>query len=99
MRKPFTSCGDDLIQLINDILDLSKIESGYISTDFVKLRFHEITSFVETTFKHISETRICGSALKLDAKLPASMETDVQRSTRSLKTFFQTPLSLLKKEK
>ena len=55
--KTIHSCGDDLIQLINDILDLSKIESGYISTDFVNLQFREITSFVETTFKHISENK------------------------------------------
>jgi signal transduction histidine kinase len=55
--KTIHSCGDDLIQLINDILDLSKIESGYISTDFINLRFNEITAFVETTFKHISENK------------------------------------------
>ncbi len=36
--KTIHSCGDDLIQLINDILDLSKIESGYISTDFIKVK-------------------------------------------------------------
>src|SRR5207237_5556142 len=55
--KTIHSCGDDLIQLINDILDLSKIESGYISTDFINVRFNEITSFVETTFKHVSENK------------------------------------------
>ena len=37
--KTIHSCGDDLIQLINDILDLSKIESGYISTDFINVQF------------------------------------------------------------
>ena len=50
--KTIHSCGDDLIQLINDILDLSKIESGYISTDFINLRFQEVTAFVQTTFRH-----------------------------------------------
>jgi signal transduction histidine kinase len=56
--KTIHSCGDDLIQLINDILDLSKIESGYISTNFINVRFHEITSFVETTLNIFQKTKI-----------------------------------------
>ena len=70
--KTIHSCGDDLIQLINDILDLSKIESGYISTDFVKVQFHDITSFVETTFKHVSDSKNLRFDIDLDDNLPAA---------------------------
>ncbi len=64
--KTIHSCGDDLIQLINDILDLSKIESGYISTDFITVRFNEVISFVETTFKHISESKSLRFGIEMD---------------------------------
>ncbi|GAC1426844.1 MAG: HAMP domain-containing protein [Flavisolibacter sp.] len=83
--KTIHSCGDDLIQLINDILDLSKIESGYISTDFINVRFNEITSFVETTFKHVSENKNLKFTIEMDEKLPATLETDVQRLNQILK--------------
>ncbi len=83
--KTIHSCGDDLIQLINDILDLSKIESGYISTDFVNLRFYDITSFVETTFKHVSESKNLRFSIEIDEKLPGSLETDAQRLHQILK--------------
>jgi len=95
--KTIHSCGDDLIQLINDILDLSKIESGYISTDFVKLQFHEIANFVETTFKHISENKNLRFTIDLDEKLPSSMETDAQRLNQILKNLLSNAFKFTEK--
>ncbi|HYC40128.1 MAG TPA: HAMP domain-containing protein [Chitinophagaceae bacterium] len=95
--KTIHSCGDDLIQLINDILDLSKIESGYISTDFVNLHFHEITTFVETTFKHISENKNLKFAIDVDPNLPSSMETDAQRLNQILKNLLSNAFKFTEK--
>jgi len=91
------SCGDDLIQLINDILDLSKIESGYISTDFVNVRFHEITSFVETTFKHVSENKNLKFGIEMDKRLPDVLETDVQRLNQILKNLLSNAFKFTEK--
>ncbi|MGZ8553189.1 MAG: response regulator, partial [Chitinophagaceae bacterium] len=95
--KTIHSCGDDLIQLINDILDLSKIESGYISTDFINLPFHEITTFVETTFKHISENKNLRFKIELDEKLPTSLETDAQRLNQILKNLLSNAFKFTEK--
>ena len=95
--KTIHSCGDDLIQLINDILDLSKIESGYISTDFVELQFHEIANFVETTFKHISDNKNLRFTIELDPKLPTSMETDAQRLNQILKNLLSNAFKFTEK--
>src|SRR4029079_17646685 len=95
--KTIHSCGDDLIQLINDILDLSKIESGYISTNFINVRFQEITSFVEATFKHISENKNLRFNIELDEKLPASLETDAQRLNQILKNLLSNSFKFTEK--
>jgi CheY-like chemotaxis protein len=83
--KTIHSCGDDLIQLINDILDLSKIESGYISINVLNVRFNEITSFVATTFKPISEAKQLKFNIEVEETLPEVIETDLQRLTQILK--------------
>jgi len=95
--KTIHSCGDDLIQLINDILDLSKIESGYISTDFINVRFHEITSFVETTFKHVSENKNLRFNIEMDSHLPETLETDVQRLNQILKNLLSNAFKFTEK--
>jgi signal transduction histidine kinase/DNA-binding response OmpR family regulator/HAMP domain-containing protein len=95
--KTIHSCGDDLIQLINDILDLSKIESGYISTDFVNLKFSAITAFVETTFKHVSESKNLKFTIEMDENLPASLETDAQRLNQILKNLLSNSFKFTEK--
>src|SRR5690349_15095732 len=95
--KTIHSCGDDLIQLINDILDLSKIESGYISTDFINLRFQEVTAFVQTTFRHVSESKNLRFSIDVDENLPESLETDAQRLNQILKNLLSNAFKFTEK--
>jgi len=95
--KTIHSCGDDLIQLINDILDLSKIESGFISANISPVRFGEIASFVETTFKPISEARHLRFTIETDPRLPMSMETDLQRLNQILKNLLSNSFKFTEK--
>jgi signal transduction histidine kinase len=91
------SCGDDLVQLINDILDLSKIESGFITANISPVRFAEIASFVETTFKPISEARHLRFTIDIDPKLPAMVETDIQRLNQILKNLLSNSFKFTEK--
>ena len=91
------SCGDDLIQLINDILDLSKIESGFITANIGAVRFAEIASFVETTFKPISEARHLRFTIETDPRLPDAMETDLQRLNQILKNLLSNSFKFTEK--
>jgi CheY-like chemotaxis protein/two-component sensor histidine kinase len=95
--KTIHSCGDDLIQLINDILDLSKIESGVISADIMPVSFREIASFVETTFKPISEAKNLNFKIEIDEKLPETMETDIQRLNQILKNLLSNAFKFTEK--
>ena len=91
------SCGDDLIQLINDILDLSKIESGFITVNIASIRFQEVASFVESTFKHISEARHLRFTIEMDAQLPEFFETDLQRLNQILKNLLSNSFKFTEK--
>ncbi|GGA82893.1 HAMP domain-containing protein [Puia dinghuensis] len=95
--KTIHSCGDDLIQLINDILDLSKIESGFITANICPVRFTEIASFVETTFKPISEARHLRFTIETDPRLPQGMETDLQRLNQILKNLLSNSFKFTEK--
>src|ERR1700761_5496531 len=95
--KTIHSCGDDLIQLINDILDLSKIESGVISADVMPVNFREIAAFDESTFKPISETKNLKFEILMEEGLPEVLETDMQRLNQILKNLLSNAFKFTEK--
>ncbi|HLA56205.1 MAG TPA: HAMP domain-containing protein [Flavobacterium sp.] len=95
--KTINACGDDLIQLINDILDLSKIESGYISVDYSPVSFEEISRFVESTFNPISEAKHLKFTIETDDNLPELIETDSQRLHQILKNLLSNSFKFTEK--
>ncbi|MEO8795345.1 MAG: HAMP domain-containing protein [Daejeonella sp.] len=95
--KTIHSCGNDLIHLINDILDLSKIESGVIMVDIMPVDFREIVSFVETTFRPISETKNLSFKIEVDENLPEKLDTDIQRLAQILKNLLSNAFKFTEK--
>jgi signal transduction histidine kinase/DNA-binding response OmpR family regulator/HAMP domain-containing protein len=83
--KTIHSSGNDLLTLINDILDLSKIESGTVVVDVSELRFGDLGNYVERTFSHVAEAKGLGFNVELDPHLPKSMLTDAKRLQQIIK--------------
>ncbi|MBL8115024.1 MAG: HAMP domain-containing protein [Acidobacteria bacterium] len=83
--KTIHSAGNDLLNLINDILDLSKIESGTVVIDVGDVRFRDLDDYVQRTFRHVAEAKGLTFEVRLDPMLPRSVATDVKRVQQVIK--------------
>jgi CheY-like chemotaxis protein len=83
--KTIHSSGNDLLTLINDILDLSKIESGTVNIEISELRLGDLNSYVERTFRHVAEAKNVGFDLRFDPHLPQAVLTDSTRLQQVIK--------------
>ncbi|MGQ0592142.1 MAG: HAMP domain-containing protein [Gammaproteobacteria bacterium] len=83
--KTIHSSGNDLLMLINDILDLSKIESGTVVVDVGELRLDDLYRHLERTFRHVAESKGIDFLIRFDPRLPKSINTDVKRLQQIIK--------------
>ncbi len=83
--KTIHSSGNDLLMLINDILDLSKIESGTVVVDAGELPLDDLRGYVERTFRHVAESKNVDFIIQFDHGLPRSMFTDAKRLQQIIK--------------
>jgi HAMP domain-containing protein/signal transduction histidine kinase/DNA-binding response OmpR family regulator len=79
------SAGNDLLSLINDILDLTKIEAGRMELDLAPLALSEVYQDAERAFRHVAEQKGLSFNVEIDPSLPASVVSDEQRLGQVLK--------------
>jgi len=83
--KTIHGSGNELLALINDILDLSKIESGTVTVEVSELMMSDLQEYVDRTFRHMADSKGLRFSVTLDANLPRFMNTDAKRLQQIIK--------------
>jgi signal transduction histidine kinase/CheY-like chemotaxis protein/HAMP domain-containing protein len=79
------SAGNDLLTLINDILDLSKIESGTVTVEAEEILFSQLRDNLARMFRHEADAKSIGFTIDIDAALPPAFSSDPKRLQQILK--------------
>jgi len=77
--------GVDLLSLINDLLDLSKVEAGKLQVEPEDVPLAEVKALIERDFQHVAEQKGLGFAVVLSTSLPRTIRTDSLRLRQVLK--------------
>ena len=90
--KTINLAGSDLLSLINDILDLSKIESGTMSVDVTQVRFKDIQDEVEANFRPLAVSKKLDFEIQTDPELSAIFESDAKRVQQVLRNLLSNAI-------
>ncbi|WP_457033167.1 HAMP domain-containing protein [Kitasatospora sp. P5_F3] len=77
--------GSDLLQLINDILDLSKVEAGKMDVRPAKIALVQLVDYVEAAFRPLTADKNLDFAVVVSPDLPVTLHTDEQRLQQVLR--------------
>ncbi|GLW55956.1 HAMP domain-containing protein [Kitasatospora phosalacinea] len=77
--------GSDLLQLINDILDLSKVEAGKMDVRPARIALVQLVDYVEAAFRPLAAEKNLDFAVRVSPDLPVTLHTDEQRLQQVLR--------------
>ena len=83
--KTIYASGGDLLNLINEILDLSKVEAGKMEIDIADVPLADIQEYVERTFNHMAQQKGLRFDVHVQDGLPEAVRTDTQRLQQVLR--------------
>ncbi|HEX7810980.1 MAG TPA: ATP-binding protein, partial [Burkholderiales bacterium] len=79
------AAGNDLLALINDVLDLAKVESGTVTLNIATERFAELRDYLERAFRQVGQDKGLQFGISMDRGLPSAIRTDAKRLRQILK--------------
>jgi two-component system, chemotaxis family, sensor kinase CheA len=79
------SSGNDLLHLINDVLDLAKVESGKLDVNPTEVDLQDVQDFIERQFSPIAIQKNVQFTIKMEESLSGTFNTDEQRLQQILK--------------
>ncbi|MEU6977609.1 HAMP domain-containing protein [Streptomyces sp. NPDC046371] len=79
------SAGSDLLQLINDILDLSKVEAGKMDLNPERVALRRLLDYVEATFRPLTSQKSLAFTVSTAAGIPVDLVTDDSRLRQVLR--------------
>ena len=89
--------GNDLLELINDILDLAKIESGTVTADVTQVRVSEIGQQLRQAFDHVAENAHLKFDIQVAPEVPATLTTDGRRLQQILRNLLSNAFKFTSK--
>ena len=95
--KTIHAAGTDLLNLISDILDLSKIESGTVTVESEDLAFSQLRETIERNFRHEAESRHLTFTTDFDPRLGRTMITDPKRLMQIIKNLLSNAMKFTAK--
>ncbi|MEI6389014.1 MAG: response regulator, partial [Spirochaetota bacterium] len=84
--------GNDLLSLINEILDLAKIESGQMKLELSKISLKTFVDAIDESFGQMAREQGLALNLEIGSDLPADFETDPRRLLQVLKNLISNAL-------
>lgn len=90
--RTIQSSGNDLLNLINDILDLSKIEAGYVEIRPEQTGIARLTNGLRQLFEPVAREKNLDFIIAVDDELPKAFETDPQRLEQILKNLISNAI-------
>ncbi|HUP75314.1 MAG TPA: ATP-binding protein [Acidimicrobiales bacterium] len=79
------SSGNDLLNLLNSILELAKVESGTISVETIDVSIGQLRTALVREFEHVAEKQGLAFSMAVAADVPAVIVTDPQRLRQIMK--------------